>query len=240
MANETKRYKRILDNLMSSVHRLENGQVYPYERKYTDAELQEVTPAEMVRWMNLRTFGVPERARNSDTVRPMVRANTLAFWKKAVLFFMPDRLHGWRSGTNDGNPTKSAEVNNFIKSTQRLETRKQGAVSQTRRPMQESEFRRLHEIFKTAGGRMLSRKALIWKYGMPALMNFQFHLIARIDDTTQVIMEHIRTHDNFENALKTQRNWSKNVQDERDAPMADCTCKYEPCILRYNQLGCVA
>jgi hypothetical protein len=53
---------------------------------------------------------------------------------------------------------------------------------------------------------------------MPALINFQFHLIARIDDTTQVILDHIRIHDNFENALKTRLNWSKNVQDERDAP----------------------
>ena len=140
MANETKRYKRILDNVMSSVRRLENGQVYPNKREYTDAELREVTPAEMVRWMNLRTFGSPEHARNSDTVRPMVRANTLAFWKMAVTFFMPDCLHGWRSGTNDGNPTKSAEVNDFIKSTQRLETRKQGLVSQMRRPKQESAF----------------------------------------------------------------------------------------------------
>ena len=67
---------------MSSVHRLEDGQVHLYEREYTDAELREVTPAEMIRWMNLKTFGVPKRARNSDTVRPMVRANSLAFWKK--------------------------------------------------------------------------------------------------------------------------------------------------------------
>jgi hypothetical protein len=60
MANETKRYKRILDNLMSSVRGLENGLVHPYKRMYTDAELREVTPAEMVRWMNLGTFGIPE------------------------------------------------------------------------------------------------------------------------------------------------------------------------------------
>ncbi len=72
----TKRYKRILDNLMSSVHCLEDGQVYLYESEYTDAELREVTPAEMIRWMNLKTFGVPERARNADAVRPMVQANT--------------------------------------------------------------------------------------------------------------------------------------------------------------------
>ena len=53
---------------------------------------------------------------------------------------------------------------------------------------------------------------------MPALINFQFHLIARINDTTQVILDHIRVHDNFADALKTRLNWSKNVQDERDAP----------------------
>jgi len=53
-----------------------------------------------------------------------------------------------------------------------------------------------------ANARMLSRKALIWKYGMPALMNFQFHLITKIDDTTQVVLEDICTHDNFEKALK--------------------------------------
>ena len=74
--------------------------------------------------------------------------------------------------------------------------------------MQEIEFRQLHEVFKSSS----------LNFGMPALINFQFHMIARIDDTTQVIMEHIRVHDNFENALKTRLNWSKNVQDERDAP----------------------
>ena len=85
--------------------------------------------------------------------------------------------------------------------------------------MLETEFRRLHEIFKTSAQRdHNSSTARIWKYGMPALINFQFHLIARIDDTTQIILEHIRVHDSFANALKTRLNWSKNVRDERDAP----------------------
>jgi hypothetical protein len=201
---------------MSSVHRWEAGQEYKYEREYTDAELREVTPTELMRWLNVRTFGVVHgRGTDVASIRPLVRANTLAFWKKALSFYMPDRLHGWRSGRNDGNPTKSAEVNDFIKNVKRLETRKQGAKSQTRRPMKESEFRRLHQIFKSFGR---ENSSIIWKYGMPALCNFQFHMIARIDDTTQVILEHIRVHDNFENALKTRLNWSKNVQDERDAP----------------------
>jgi hypothetical protein len=50
------------------------------------------------------------------------------------------------------------------------------------------------------------------------MVNFQFHLIARVDDTTQLVLEHIRVHDNFPNCLKAQLNWSKNANDKRDAP----------------------
>lgn len=39
-----------------------------------------------------------------------------------------------------------------------------------------------------------------------------------MDDTTQVKMENIRIHDSFSFALKTRLNWSKNVNEERDAP----------------------
>ena len=89
-------YKRILDNLMSSVHRLEVGQEYPYTREYTDDEKRQITPKELVRWLNMRTFGSPNPEPNV-TIRPLVRANTLAFWKKAISFHMPDRLIPWRS-----------------------------------------------------------------------------------------------------------------------------------------------
>ena len=53
-----KRYKRVLDSLMSSVHRLEAGQDYCIECEYTDDKKRQVTPDELVRWFNLRTFGV--------------------------------------------------------------------------------------------------------------------------------------------------------------------------------------
>ncbi len=58
----------------------------------------------------------------------------------------------------------------------------------------------------------------MWCYGLYALTYFQFHLIARINDTTQVLVDNVRVHDNFCNALKTRLNWSKNVTEERDAP----------------------
>ena len=59
---------------------------------------------------------------------------------------------------------------------------------------------------------------MLWRYGMSAMINFQFHLIGRIDDSTQVLIENLRMHDSFANCLKTKLNWSKNVGEERDAP----------------------
>jgi hypothetical protein len=96
-----KTYKRVLDSLMSSVHRLEAGNDYSIEREYTtDDEKRQVTPEELVRWLNLRTFGVPSNPGPDDElIRPLVRANTLAFWKKAISFYMPNQVHGWRSGS---------------------------------------------------------------------------------------------------------------------------------------------
>jgi hypothetical protein len=117
---------------MSSVHRLAPEQEYSYEREYTDEEKRQITPEELVRWLSMRTFGTTNPSEPNVTIRPLVRANTLAFWKKAISFHMPDRLHGWRTGSNDGNPTKSAEVNDFVKRVKKLEARKQGAESQTR------------------------------------------------------------------------------------------------------------
>jgi hypothetical protein len=73
-------------------------------------------------------------------------------------------------------------------------------------------------VFKTENAR---REGMtdIWTYGLPAMLNFQFHLVARIDDATQVLIDNIQVHDTFSsNCLKTRLNWSKNVQEERDAP----------------------
>jgi hypothetical protein len=56
------------------------------------------------------------------------------------------------------------------------------------------------------------------KFGMTALINYQFHLIARVDDVAKLLVSHIRVHNHFPHLLKTRLNWSKNVNEERDAP----------------------
>ena len=88
---------------------------------------------------------------------------------------------------------------------------------------------------------------VIWNFGCIASLNFQFHLIARIDDSTNVEIENFKKSSSFPFYLQTRLNWSKNVQEERDAPwqlMLPCMnksyCVYlslslwlEMCLLKY-------
>jgi Transcriptional activator of glycolytic enzymes len=200
-------YKSTLDNLLSFVH----NQDYTRDKTYTKGELRALTPHHILQWMNLKAFGVTDPALDANPT--LARANSLEYWKKALSFFMPNRLIVWVSGRNEGNPTRSLEVNNLIKRVRKKEVRKQGVAPQCRRAMTEGEFRAMQNILRNHDS-----GSLLWKCGLYALTIFQFHLIARIDDTTQVLIENIRVHDSFCNALKTRLNWSKNVSEERDAP----------------------
>ena len=118
------------------------------------------------------------------------RSSSQQFYKKSISFFMPNRLAPWSYTRNKGNPTRSTKINDLIKRVKRKEVRKQGVAPQCR-----------------------------LMFGLPALLNFQFHLIARIDNMTQVLSSNLRAHDSFPtNALKTRLNWSENVHEEQDAP----------------------
>ena len=50
------------------------------------------------------------------------------------------------------------------------------------------------------------------------MMNYQLHMISRIDCATQAMCNNLKKHDQFDFALKSKLEWSKNVMEERDAP----------------------
>jgi hypothetical protein len=168
--------------------------------------------------MNLKTFGTLIPAPDANPLSR--RGATLGFDKKAISFFMPNR-EKWIVTRAEGNPTQSQEVNALIKCVKMKEPQKQGAESKTKRPMVGDKFVAMHDVLKKMGaasGQTTTHASYWQRYGISALVNFQFHMIARVDDSTQVVLEHIRVHDNFPHALKTRLNWSKNVQDKRDVP----------------------
>jgi hypothetical protein len=60
--------------------------------------------------------------------------------------------------------------------------------SKTKRPMADHEFVAMHAILKQAGsadyGQMTTHAVHWQRYGLRAFVNFQFHLIARVDNST--------------------------------------------------------
>ena len=215
------KYKGVLASFMSFVHNRSAATKYDKNHVFADEVLIIVTPDDVVKYLNLKAFGTMTPAPDANPTKS--RHATIAFDKKAISFFMPNR-EKWSVTRTEGNPTQSREVNNLLKNVKKKEARKQGAKSRTRRAMIDQDFTNLHDFLSRAdndddGAGRTTRHASYWKrYGTSAIVKFQFHLMARIDDSTQVTLQHIRVHDHFPNALKTRLNWSKNVSDKRDAP----------------------
>ena len=102
---------------------------------------------------------------------------------------MPDCLTVCVLGRNKGNPTRSSiEVHSLVRRVKKKEVRKQGKASQVKRPLTREEFQKMQHVFQ-------SNDSFLWKYGLSCLTKFQFHMIGRIDDTTQVLIENIQVHD---------------------------------------------
>ena len=74
------------------------------------------------------------------------------------------------------------------------------------------------EEFKFIITMMRKSEDQLKKIAVPALCAFQFHLIARIDDTCQFMLNELRGHDLFPFALCGRMRWSKNVLEERHCP----------------------
>ena len=194
-----------LDHLMFFIV----GRPFARNNIYSDDELNAITPAHVLQWMNFWTFGTINPAVDSSPIS--ARSSSLQYLKKAISSLHPNRLMVWSAGCNEGNPTRNVEINNLIKRVKKKEARKQGVASQTQRAITELEFCSLHTIFCDVSNSML------WRYTKSAMINFKFHVIARIDDTAQVLIDHICVHDLFPKCWKTKLKWSKNVGDKGDA-----------------------
>jgi len=126
-----------------------------------------------------KAFGNPDPLEDANPTH--CRSSTLEYYKKAISSYMPNRLSQWNALAQSGNPTRSIEVNDLMKKMKKKEVRKEGAPSKARRSIKAVEFVEVLKILMSKG-----EDTPVLRYGIPAMMKFQFHLIARIDDTTQV------------------------------------------------------
>ena len=203
-----KGYKAVLREFMAFYHQRANP--YPKDREFTDDELAPIRPDDIYKWMCKKVYHKEEPGPED---RPIFgRSDSLKFYKKAISYFMPNRLMTWNELTNTGNPTKSILTNTLIRVVIKKETRGLGKPSQADREFEKEEFEQQIAILQTFDD--IKRK-----YMYPTMFKFQFHLIARIDDTAHVRKDSIQVCPQFpEIALVTRLRWSKNVREERDAP----------------------
>jgi hypothetical protein len=185
------KYKCILASFMSFLHNCAVGSEYPHDHVHAIEVLTAVTPNDVLRYLNLKTFGTTEPA--GDANPSSAHANSLAMDKKAMLYLMPN-CNAWSGTRFEGNPTRSVLVNALIKRVTKKEARKQEVDLQSQRPMLGQEFVVMNDLLNwnvlSVGRRGEGAHDVFWKrYGILAMVNFQFHLIARVDDSTQLLLD---------------------------------------------------
>ena len=186
-----------------------NDQEYENDYDFSNEELGAIKLSDVKRYMEKRAYGVENPP---DHVNPnLARSTSVEFWKKAISYYMPNKLMAWNALAQQGNPTRSIEVNEVIKKMKKKEVRKQGKNSKARRGLKQEEFLFLLELSKAS-------EDPVEKYGYPGFFIVEYSLIARIDCTSQFLAENLTTSSDFDFVLRGRLSWSKNVNEERDAP----------------------
>lgn len=200
-----RRYKAILTTLFNFLHE----KTYATSHNFDDEQLHDVTHKQVLDWFKFQCFGTVNPIYD-DNLKAKYRKDTVLYWKKALSYFLSDAQ------------TKSDEMNNFIKYIGQLQVRKRGKEPQARDALSNAGFQHLLQGLKkddTSNVKKKDEKHFVRKYGIPAMLCYQFAMIGRLDDCTQLLTENFKCHDQFPTyALKSKMMWSKNVMDERDAP----------------------
>ena len=162
-----------------------------------------------------RAYGKVDSA---QTDQPIRRLQTLDYDKKAISYFM-NATSKWNEASKNGNPTQSKKISTLLKAMKKCETRGTGASSSTDRAFTVNEF-----------GQVLD---LVENNRFRAMMNFEYHLMGRCDDTAHVRKSVLLASNEFAGYLTVKINWSKNVSDERNCPdqillpsMQTAMCEY--------------
>jgi hypothetical protein len=205
MTSLDKQYRPHLVRLWNFSHNTS----YDKHQTFTQEELLTITPEEIYAFCAYKVYGIPNPSESDNPTKG--RSSSIEFSKKAISFFMPNRLAHWDVRTSSGNPTKSVKVKDLIKLVKKKEVRKQGTMSTARRPMVVAEF---IQVVKN----LRADVSVFAKYTASSYFIFQFHLIARLDDVANFSHSDITPHIEFDFALKSKMCWSKNVLEEQSAP----------------------
>jgi hypothetical protein len=203
-----KDYHRYIVGLMSFV----DGVQYRMDARFRPSYFLDLTPVDIARYFCLIAYGTAEPDMEHD-FPSQARSSHLEFAKKAISWYMPNRLGHWQAQAHPpvGNPTKSVEVNDIIKVVKKKEVRGQGRSSNAKRPFTTAEWRKVVDMLDGC-------VAVEWKFKYSCVVRHMHHMILRPDDVSQFKLADLISHPQFLFALSQKVKWSKNVQEERACP----------------------
>ena len=180
---------------------------------FTEERLYTIRPEQIVQYMQFKVYGKADLDVNDLPTQG--RSSSFEFAKKALSHFMPDKLQSWSVRRKDGNPTQSVAVNDFVKLVKKKEVPHQGKKSQARSPFTEKEY-------KFFMAQLECHSDLAKRFFGASIIKYQYIMGARIDDSSKALSCNLKANSNtFMNhfSLLTQLCWSKNVREERNAPI---------------------
>jgi hypothetical protein len=114
-----------------------DGQEYGQDTAFTHAQLLEIRPRNLVRYMCLQAYKTADPTPEDKPIH--ARSTGLEVIKKAISSFMPNKNVKWNVESQTGNPTMSVAVNELIKKIKKAEVRKQGKKSNAKRDLKVSQ-----------------------------------------------------------------------------------------------------
>ena len=124
---EAKKYHHYVVDAMNTSF----GTAHPKDHTFTDDELLALTPEHIYAYLATKAYGTPNP---TDANNPtLLCSNTLQYMKKALSYYMPNKLMEWNVDSQTGNPTRSVLVNKLIELVKKKEVRKEGNASSARR-----------------------------------------------------------------------------------------------------------
>lgn len=184
-----------------------NGNNYSSREEIEQEEMLKIMPQHIISFLNLHVYG---NEVITQEMRPKKRANTIEYWKKALSFYMLRRTRQWDSIVLQGNPTRSEDVNNFIKRVKKFEVRGEGIGSKARRELEWKEFLNVLRILKNDPRLKKKKKKAL------AVLTLQWSLIGRIDDLLGLKIKNVSENLHVNGTLKFRVTNSKNIYNEAE------------------------
>jgi hypothetical protein len=162
------------------------GGYYPRMMEWNQEQLLAIVPDAIASYFKQLAYGTSTSGPNDMSTH--CRSTSLEQYKKAISFYMPSTLLAWDVRLASGNPTRSVPVNDVVNTVHKMECRKHGRPSCAKRDMKREEYHMTMRILEAKlGNHELKGK-------VPAMLEFQFHIIVRTDNITNPETGNLQSH----------------------------------------------